>query len=107
MNTAPAERILRANTILYCLQWRSTVKFYRDVLGLAVGHETDGLIECCLSGQAYVSFADARRTSIPSSKGRGLTLSLQVPDLDRVRGRLRRNGIAVSAVKPVWEHRAC
>ncbi|MBL0715540.1 MAG: VOC family protein [Desulfosarcina sp.] len=101
-----ADNVLRSNTILYCQQWRSTVTFYRDVLKLAVNHETDWLVEFKLQGQAYLSIADARRTSIPGADGRGLTLSLQVRDLDRAHALLGQSGIRVSAIRPVWGARA-
>lgn len=106
MKLLPADSILRANTILYCQQWRSTVTFYRDVLGLAVNHEADWLVEFHLPGLAYLSIADASRASIPSAQGHGLTLSLQVRDLDQSHALLGQSGTKVSAIRPVWGARA-
>ena len=41
----PADSIKRTNTILYCRNWETTVKFYRDVLKLRVNHEAEWLVE--------------------------------------------------------------
>lgn len=106
MKPLPTDSFLRSNTILYCQHWRSTVTFYRDVLGLGVNHEADWLVEFHLPGKAYLSVADASRTSIPSAKGRGFTLSLRVRDLDRSHALLGQGGIEVSTIRPVWGTRA-
>ncbi|KJS31182.1 MAG: hypothetical protein VR64_12605 [Desulfatitalea sp. BRH_c12] len=74
--------VRRTNTILYCRHWRETVAFYRDVLGLTVAHTTDWLVEFRLTADSFVSIAEAARTTIASAEGAGITLSLQVDDLD-------------------------
>ncbi len=98
--------ILRTNTILYCRRWRSTVRFYRDVIGLAVNLNAGWLVEFELPGRAFLSIADARRASIPSGEGRGVTISLQVRDLESTRAQLSQCGIAVSPTRAVWGARA-
>ena len=96
----------RTNTILYCRQWSATVVFYRDVLNLAVLHETDWFVEFRLSNESRLSVADARRTSIEPGRGRGITLSFQVWNLDAVRSELLADAIATSDVRLVWGSRA-
>ena len=73
-----AGSIRRINTILYCRNWGTTVKFYRDVLKLMVNHETEWLVEFQLVDNTYLSIANDAGTSIQSSKGDGITLSFQV-----------------------------
>lgn len=87
-----------SNTILYCSRWLETVEFYRRVLALPVKVEKDWFVEFQLTERSFVSIADARRASIDSSAGRGLTLTLQVDDVHAVHGRLAGAGVDVGAV---------
>lgn len=88
-----------SNTILYCVRWRETVDFYRRVLGLPVNVEKDWFVEFRLTRHSFVSVADADRASIGSSAGQGLTITLQVDDVQAVHGRLRESGVDVGTVK--------
>lgn len=96
MSTSPFNL---SNTILYCVNWRDTVDFYRRVLGLPVTVDKDWFVELRLTEHSFVSIADARRASIDSSAGQGLTLTLQVDDVDAMHGRLAGEGVDVGAVK--------
>jgi len=91
--------IKRSNTILYCEQWTETVDFYRRVLGLPVTIEKDWFVELRLAETAFVSVAQAARASIPSARGQGLTLSLQVDDVAAAHGRLVRAGVEPGPLK--------
>src|SRR5215204_1585076 len=62
----------RANTVLYCDEWVATMAFYRDVLGFEVEHETDWFVEFRVAGDAYLSIADTRRTTIVAVGGKGV-----------------------------------
>jgi catechol 2,3-dioxygenase-like lactoylglutathione lyase family enzyme len=94
--------ILRSNTLLYCSSWQETVAYYRDLLGLPVAHGRKGFVEFRLGEGAFLTVADASLTSMQPSGGRGITLSLKVGDLDRVRGVLAGRGVAVSEVLTAW-----
>ena len=72
----------RANTILYCQHWRETVAFYQHLLKLPVTYTTDWFVEFQLTETAYLSVADERQTRLKSSHGTGLTLTLQVEDIE-------------------------
>ena len=102
----PAGSIKRINTILYCRNWETTVKFYRDVLKLMVNHETEWLVEFQLVDNTYLSIANASRTSILSSNGDGITLSFQVGTVDAAHRQLREIGIETGPIKPIWGARA-
>ncbi len=71
-----------ANTILYCAAWAETVAFYRDRLGLPITFTSDWFVEFALTDAALLSIADERRATVKSSRGRGITVTLQVPDAD-------------------------
>lgn len=88
-----------SNTILYCVRWRDTVDFYRRVLGLAVNVEKDWFVEFRLTTSSFVSIADARRASIDSSAGQGVTLALQVEDVYAMHDRLAAAGVDAGSVK--------
>lgn len=85
----------RTNTVLYCERWPETVRFYRHALGLAVTFENDWFVEFAVRPGAFLSVADASRSSIRPGDGAGLTLSWQVADITAVRSSLADAGVAV------------
>ena len=94
----PGIDVRATNFILYCERWAETVAFYRDVLRLTETFSNQWFVEFRLGGGASVSIADAGRTSIHPVQGRGMTLSIEVPDLDATRRWLERRGAKPSAV---------
>jgi catechol 2,3-dioxygenase-like lactoylglutathione lyase family enzyme len=70
-----------ANTILYCRNWRATVDFYQNRLGLPVNFANDWFVEFSLTDAARLSIADQRRASVKSAGGQGITLALEVEDI--------------------------
>ncbi len=90
-----------ANTILYCKKWHETVDFYKNRLKLQITHDSDWFIEFKLTETAHISIADERRASIKSSGGAGITLALQVEDIERTRQFLCDSGLEID---PVREH---
>lgn len=99
-------KIKAVNTILYCKRWQETVGFYRDGLKLRVLSSTDWFVEFKLNESARLSVADEARTSIKSGDGGGVTVSLQVADLDELRSELVQAGFEPSPIKLVWGSRA-
>jgi catechol 2,3-dioxygenase-like lactoylglutathione lyase family enzyme len=91
----------RANTILYCKQWRETVYFYKHRLGLTILFTSDWFIEFQLTDTACLSIADEQRATIKSSDGAGLTLTLQVKDADETWSHLHDQGLTL---EPVRDH---
>jgi catechol 2,3-dioxygenase-like lactoylglutathione lyase family enzyme len=74
---------LTTNIILYCKKWEETVHFYRDSLALEVMFSTDWFIEFSLNEKSRLSIADQARSSIKSSSQKGITITLQVWDINR------------------------
>jgi catechol 2,3-dioxygenase-like lactoylglutathione lyase family enzyme len=93
---------LRANTILYCHNWEATVAFYRSTLGLPVSFENDWFVEVHLNEGAYLSIANAERSSIAAVSGQGLTLAWQVRNLEDLHGRLQAEGVSVTPIGRRW-----
>jgi len=89
VNEAPFEN---SNVILYCDRWRETVEFYRETLGLPATVEKDWFVEFRLTPHSFVSVANAARATIDSSKGQGITLTLQVGDVHAMHDRLAAAG---------------
>jgi catechol 2,3-dioxygenase-like lactoylglutathione lyase family enzyme len=94
--------VRRTNTILYTDRWADTVAFYRDAMSLPIEFENGWFVEFALATGTYVSVADADRASIASGRGDGLTLSLQVDDVDAVRTELIGAGVDVGDVGRRW-----
>jgi predicted enzyme related to lactoylglutathione lyase len=95
-------KIKSTNTILYCTNWEVTVAFYRTGLKLPVLSSTEWFVEFKLNESSRVSVADEARTSVKSGGGKGLTLSLQVDDIEQTRMKLMEAGITPTTVKEVW-----
>jgi catechol 2,3-dioxygenase-like lactoylglutathione lyase family enzyme len=73
---------ISANMILYSRHWEKTVDFYRDGLSLKVNFITDWFVEFVASENARISIADQERTSIKTPDTHGITIALQVDDID-------------------------
>jgi catechol 2,3-dioxygenase-like lactoylglutathione lyase family enzyme len=82
-----------ANTILYCRKWETTVRFYRDGLGLAVLFANDWFVEFALTAGARLSIADESRSSVKSCEKKGITLALEVEDIGAARAYAHQNGL--------------
>ena len=87
------------NTILYCIKWVETVTFYRNVLELPITFESDWFVEFSLGGTAHISIADERRAGIKSSGGQGVTITMQVDNIEESRTLLRERGAGVGPIK--------
>ncbi len=85
--------IERANTIAYCSRWRECVGFYRQGLGLTVVFENDWFVEFALNSASGLSVADARRATIESAEGKGITLTLKVQDVQAAQRALAARGL--------------
>ncbi|MBR9987339.1 MAG: VOC family protein, partial [Desulfosarcina sp.] len=96
----------RTNTILYCIRWDATVKFYREIVKLPVLLQKAWFVEFQLTENSCLSVADAARTSIGSAGGVGITLSWQVENIDAMHGRMLADGIEVGPFTVTWGARA-
>ena len=85
--------IKTANTILYCQRWRETVAFYKTQLGLTVTSSHPWFVEFKLNGASRLSIADEARTSMNSAGGKGITLTLEVDDIEEAHRYLNEAGI--------------
>ncbi|MEY4642255.1 MAG: hypothetical protein RLZZ227_2249 [Pseudomonadota bacterium] len=93
-------KILAANTIIYCRNWPDSVKFYRDVLQLAISFQKDDwFIEFAVNGAAHLSIADAARCTIAPGGGIGMTLSFFVQDLRAAQATFRSQNITTTDIK--------
>jgi catechol 2,3-dioxygenase-like lactoylglutathione lyase family enzyme len=99
-------KIKAANTILYCKKWEETVAFYRDGLKLLVISSTDWFVEFKLNESARLSVANEARATIKTGEGKGVTISLQVPDIEEIHAELVKNGFSPTPVKEIWGSRA-
>lgn len=78
------KRILTTNLILYCKKWEKTVQFYRDTLQLPVQFSSDWFYEFLLGETSRLSIADEKRSSIKAPPCKGITITLEVEDIDLV-----------------------
>lgn len=99
-------KIKAANTILYCKKWNETVVFYRDGLKLLVIHSTDWFVEFKLNESARLSVANEGRATIKSGEGRGITISLQVAEIEETRAELIERGLNPGPIKEIWGSKA-
>jgi len=92
----------RTNTILYCSRWEATVTFYREIFDFNITHQTEWFVEFQLHSNSFLSIADAKRTSIDSVNGQGVTLSWQTANVYNVHDSLQKSGIQVTNIKTKW-----
>jgi predicted enzyme related to lactoylglutathione lyase len=94
------------NMILYCKEWGKTVRFYRDQLHLIVSFSTDWFVEFALTTSSRLSVADEKRSSIKSCEGKGVTLALEVEDIDGVWEYMEKIGVKPTVIrKHPWDAR--
>jgi len=99
-------KIKTANTILYCRKWRETFEFYRNHLNLPVNFSTDWFVEFCLSATSRLSIADEKRASIKSCCGKGITLALEVENIDKAWENIDKAGLNPTRIrKHTWNAR--
>jgi predicted enzyme related to lactoylglutathione lyase len=87
---------------LYCKKWSETVAFYKSGLKLPVTTSNDWFVEFKLNFAARLSVADEARTSIKSNHGNGITIGLQVEDVESMRSELLEAGLCPTEIKKVW-----
>jgi catechol 2,3-dioxygenase-like lactoylglutathione lyase family enzyme len=91
--------IKTVNTILYCRDWDAMLSFYRDSLNLEVVFFRDWFVEFFLNENARLSIADEKRASIKSSHGKGMTLSINIDDIDSVWNGFEHKGLHPTQIK--------
>ena len=99
-------KIKAVNTILYCKKWQETIAFYRDGLKLLVISSNEWFVEFKLNEMSRLSVADETRASIKSGDGKGITISLQVIDIEHTCAELMEAGIVPTPIKEVWGSKA-
>ena len=99
-------KIKTTNIILYCENWEETVSFYKSALQLPVVASNNWFVEFRLNSTARISIADESRATIKSNYGKGLTIGLQVENIETVRLDLMKAGLSPSEIKDVWGAKA-
>ena len=89
------------NTILYCRKWTETVTFYRTQLNLQIATSLEWFVEFKLNETSRLSIANAARTSIDSCDGKGVTITLEVDDLEMTHSYLKEAGLNPT---PIMDH---
>ena len=98
--------LITTNIILYCRKWAETVHFYRDGLQLPICFSTDWFVEFFLTESSRLSVADEEHASIKGCGGAGITLTLQVSDIDRAWEQAEAAGLRPTSVRVhPWEAR--
>jgi catechol 2,3-dioxygenase-like lactoylglutathione lyase family enzyme len=99
-------KIKSTNTILYCKNWQETVEFYRTGLKLPVLSSNEWFVEFKLNEMSRLSVANEARTSVKSGEGKGITVSLQVADIEQTRIELIEAGGNPTPIREVWGAKA-
>ncbi|TLF51943.1 VOC family protein [Halomonas urmiana] len=91
--------IKTSNTILYCKKWKESVVFYKDRIGLQVTTSLDWFVEFKLNEVSRLSVADVSRASIDSNDGKGVTVTLEVRDIEAIHVYLSEVGLSPPPIK--------
>jgi len=95
-----------SNTILYCNRWKETVNFYSIGLNLTVLTDREWFVEFQLTESARLSIARADCSSIKSSEGKGLTISLQTDHIEAAYICFQKKGLHPTPIHRVWDNKA-
>jgi len=90
---------LTTNIILYCQKFDETVRFYRHRMRLPVTFATDWFVEFYLNNLSRLSIADEVRASIESAHGNGVTISLEVGNIQAAWKKFEQNGLQPTDIK--------
>jgi len=91
--------IKTANTILYCRKWKETVSFYKTQLMFQTTTSCEWFVEFKLNESSRLSIADESRTSIGSNNGKGITITLEVDDIEAAYAYLGEIGLNPTSIK--------
>lgn len=91
--------IKTANMILYCKKWKEMFAFYKTQLGLLITISRGWFVEFKLNEGARLSIADEARTSIDSNDGKGLTITMEVDDIEATHSYLNEVGLNPTPIK--------
>lgn len=73
---------------------------------LPINFSTYWFVEFSLTASSRLSIADEKRSSIKSCAGKGITLALQVEDIEAVRKDMVKNGLEPTVIsKHAWNAR--
>lgn len=85
--------IRSVNTIVYCRKWKETVAFYKMRLRFQTTVVLDWFVEFKINETARLSIADAARTTMESCEGKGITITMEVEDIEVIHARLKEAGL--------------
>lgn len=98
--------LITTNTILYCKEWEKTVEFYRDQLKLPIIFTTDWFVEFGLNAMSRLSIANEKRSSIKGCGGKGVTITLEVDDIEAAREDAEKVGLKPTQLRMhAWDAR--
>ena len=89
-----------SNMILYCRKWKQTSGFYRNFLELPVNFHCDWFIHFPLMETSKLKVADENKCTIKSPDKKGITIALQVPDIDTVWQTVSQKSLNPTEIKP-------
>ena len=92
-------KLRTVNTIVYCRKWKETVAFYKTQLKFLVTADLEWFVEFKLNDAARLSVADAARTSMGSCKGKGVTITMEVDDIETAHTYLKEAGLNPPAIQ--------
>lgn len=84
---------------MYCKNWKETVYFYQNRLGLDVLFVSDWFIEFSLNAHSCLSIADQNRSPMKGGSQKGITLTLQVKDIDTIWNEFEKTGLKPTPIK--------
>jgi len=91
--------IRTVNTILYCRRWKETVSFYKTQLRLQETTSREWFVEFKLNEASRLSIADEARTSIDSNSGKGITITMEVDNIETTHLYLNEVGLNPTPIK--------
>ena len=92
-------QVKTSNTIFYCRKWKECVSFYKNQIGFQETISLDWFVEFKLNEASFLSIADESRASIDSNEGNGVTITLEVVDIEAAHIYLSEAGLSPPPIK--------
>jgi hypothetical protein len=78
------------------------VHFYKKQLRLPVSFENDWFVEFQLTETSFLSIANSARATISDVQGQGITITLEVMDLEIAKENMEMQYIATTPIQRKW-----
>ena len=95
-------KIKQSNIILYCKNWEECIIFYKEKLKLEINFSKSWFVEFSLNDFSKLSIANEEKATIKSAEGLGVTISLNIENINEYYLKLKEIELNPTKIKEIW-----